>query len=169
MNFIQWPEGYLPGTTDNFASNEIIVKGLSVSQVWPYIVNAATWPTFYQNASDIHYYDENVTALELGVRFRFVTFGLSVEAEVTEWEASSQGSAARIAWHGWCEGTEDEKLDVHHAWLFEDLPGDRVRILTQETQIGIPAKKMALDKPNPMINAHQDWIEGLAKIASHRK
>lgn len=24
---IVWPEAYLPGTTDNFASNEIIVSG----------------------------------------------------------------------------------------------------------------------------------------------
>ena len=28
MNEIIYPEEYLPGTTDNFASNEVIVKGL---------------------------------------------------------------------------------------------------------------------------------------------
>ena len=28
MNEIIWPEEYLPGTTDNFARNEVIVKGL---------------------------------------------------------------------------------------------------------------------------------------------
>lgn len=36
MNSIKWPEKYLPGTTDNFASNEVIVKGLTVADVWPY-------------------------------------------------------------------------------------------------------------------------------------
>ena len=28
---IIWPEAYLPGTTDNFASNEIIVAGLGTA------------------------------------------------------------------------------------------------------------------------------------------
>ncbi len=168
MNFIQWPEGYLPGTTDNFASNEIIVTGLTMKQIWPYIANPLKWPTYYQNASDIHFYNVEGPELEEGAKFRFVTFGLTVEAEVTEFVPPLEGQPARIAWHGWCEGTVEEKLDVHHAWLFEDLEGDRVRILTQETQNGFPAKKMAVDKPNPMINAHQDWIEGLAKIAMNK-
>ncbi len=28
MNAIQWPEKWIPGETDNFVSNEVIVKGL---------------------------------------------------------------------------------------------------------------------------------------------
>lgn len=91
--------------------------------------------------------------------------GLIVEAEVVEFLPPIDGSTARIAGYGWCDGTEEEKLDVHHALLMENLEGGRVRILTQETQNGIPAKKMAVEKPNPMINAHQDWIEGLVKAA----
>lgn len=31
---IIWPNDYLPGTTDNFASNEIIVAGLSAKEIW---------------------------------------------------------------------------------------------------------------------------------------
>jgi hypothetical protein len=30
---IIWPNDYLPGTTDNFASNEIIVAGLSAKDL----------------------------------------------------------------------------------------------------------------------------------------
>ena len=66
------------------------------------------------------------------------------------------------------EGTE-EQLDVLHAWLIEDLPGGRVRILTQESQIGKPAREMAVAKPNPMLNAHQDWLEGLSRTARAAK
>lgn len=33
LNEINWPEQYLPGTTDNFASNEVIVKGLRTADV----------------------------------------------------------------------------------------------------------------------------------------
>ncbi len=28
MNAIQWPKKWIPGETDNFVSNEVIVKGL---------------------------------------------------------------------------------------------------------------------------------------------
>ena len=102
----------------------------------------------------------------MGSRFRFTTFGLIVEAEVTEYLPPAEGKPARIAWHGWVEGTPGKQLDVLHAWLFEDLPGNRVRMHTQESQFGQPAREMAIAKPNPMLNAHQDWLEGLARAAS---
>jgi hypothetical protein len=76
MNAIFWPEGYVPGFTDNFASNEIIVAGLRAA--------------------------------------------------------------------------------------------GRVRILTQETQKGKPAEELAKTKPNPMINGHQDWLDGLVTAARRK-
>ncbi len=32
MNAIQWPEKWIPGETDNFVSNEVIVKGLDFNK-----------------------------------------------------------------------------------------------------------------------------------------
>jgi hypothetical protein len=58
---------------------------------------------------------------------------------------------------------------VIHAWLLEDLPGGRVKVLTQESQIGKPAQAMAMAKPNPMLTAHQDWLEGLVRAAASAK
>jgi hypothetical protein len=55
---------------------------------------------------------------------------------------------------------------VLHAWLVEDLLGGRVRILTQETQIGEPAAALAHERPNPMLNGHQAWLDGLVSAAS---
>lgn len=88
---------------------------------------------------------------------------------MTEYVPPVDGEAARIAWHGWVEGEESARLDAYHAWLFEDLPGNRVRILTQESQKGVPAQELARTLPNPMINAHQEWIVGLAKAAMQEK
>jgi hypothetical protein len=169
MSDIIWPEEYLPGTTDNYVSNEIIVADLSVDVVWPYLSSTTAWPIYYSNASDIAFRDESGPALSKGARFRFTTFGFPVEAEVTEYEPSFAGKPARVAWHGWVEGDAETRLDVHHAWLLEDLPGGRVRILTQETQNGQPARELAQTKPNPMLNAHQEWIDGLAGAAAKRK
>ncbi|MFD2781291.1 hypothetical protein ACFS32_09345 [Novosphingobium pokkalii] len=81
-----------------------------------------------------------------------------------------EGQPARVAWHGWAgEVGAQDRLDVHHAWLIEDLSGGRVRILTQETQNGNPAKDLAKANPNPMINGHQDWLNGLVAAARAAK
>ena len=53
--------------------------------------------------------------------------------------------------------------------LIEDLSHGRVRILTQETQKGKPAEALANAKPNPMINGHQDWLDGFVKAARDAK
>lgn len=36
---IAWPEKYLPGTTDNFMSVEVVVKGLDIEKVWGNLIN----------------------------------------------------------------------------------------------------------------------------------
>jgi hypothetical protein len=166
MHEIIWPQGYLPGTTDNFASNEVIVAGLSAAEVWPFLSNAPLWPTYYANSADVRFYDGKGPELARDVRFYFSTFGFPVEAQVTEYVPPAAGQPGRVAWHGWA-GEGDTRLDVIHAWLVEDLSGGRVRILTQETQKGKPAVELAKARPNPMINGHQDWLDGL--VAAARK
>lgn len=168
LNEIFWPEGYLPGTTDNFVSNEVIVAGLCVADVWPLLATPERWPTYYANSADIRFYDGRGPELEADLRFYFSTFGFPVESQVTECVAPRAGEPARLAWHGWAgEEGSDERLDVIHAWLLEDLSCGRVRILTQECQKGKPARTLAQTQPNPMINGHQQWLDGL--VAAARK
>jgi hypothetical protein len=166
MNDINWPNTYLPGTTDNFVSNEVIVASLTSAQVWPYLNDTKHWSTYYKNASEVGYEVGAGPELGAGVRFHFTTFGMRVEAEVTEHVPPSKGHPARLSFRAWIAGSTPEVASGLHAWLIEDLPGDRVRVLTQESQIGEPAKQMAKMKPNPLLNAHQDWLEGLVQIAA---
>ncbi|UDQ78762.1 SRPBCC domain-containing protein [Erwinia rhapontici] len=165
MNSIHWPQGYIPGFSDNFASNEMVITGVSVAALWDKLTDTAAWPGYYSNASDIHFHDDTGPRLTNGARFRFTTFGFPVEAEVNEFEPPLAGSAGRIAWHGWCGDDSESRLDVHHAWLIEALPGGRVRLLTQETQNGKPARDLASARPNPMINGHQAWLDGMIAAA----
>ena len=146
-------------------SNEVIVPGLSAAEAWDQIDDTRAWPTYYSNASEIRFHNGTGPMLSRSARFRFTTFGFPVEAEVTEYEPPVAGQPGRVAWHGWVEGDADHRLDVHHAWLFEDLPGGRVRLLTQEMQSGKPARDLAATKPNPMLNAHQEWLDGVASAA----
>ena len=170
MSDILWPEGYVPGYTDNFCSNEVIVTGLTVEDVWPFLNIPSRWPGYYANSADIRVHGGKGPELEAGVRFAFSTFGFPVEAEVVEPVGPVKGQAARVAWHGWAgDAGHADRLDVHHAWLLEALSGGRLRILTQETQVGAPAIALAQTKPNPMINGHQDWLNGLVGAARHAK
>lgn len=164
MNEIIWPAGYVPGFTDNFCSNEVIVAGLTAAEVWPFLNEPERWPTYYSNAADIRFHDGKGPALEPGRRFFFSTFGFGVESQVVEHVPPVEGQAARVAWHGWF-GEGADRLDVHHAWLIEDLSAGRIRILTQETQNGAAARELARTRPNPMINGHQEWLDGLVAAA----
>ncbi|WP_211139987.1 SRPBCC family protein [Acinetobacter baretiae] len=167
MNSIVWPKNYQPGKTDNFVSNEVIVAGLTSQDVWLYLQNAYLWPSYYKNASDV-VLSHGKKYLVLGEKFSFKTFGFPIDAEIMELNQPQEKTAARIAWHGWT-GEKDTRLDVYHAWLIEDLPDHRVRILTQETQIGLPAQALAKVRPNPMLNGHQAWLDGLVEIALSNK
>ena len=148
----------------------LIVTGLTTADVWPFLNEPERWPTYYANSADVRFYDGKGPALEPGLRFYFSTFGFPVEAQVVEHTPPVEGQPARVAWHGWAgEVGAQDRLDVHHAWLIEDLSGGRVRILTQETQNGNPAKDLAKANPNPMINGHQDWLNGLVAAARAAK
>ncbi|MFF9550769.1 SRPBCC family protein [Methylobacterium fujisawaense] len=162
MHAIEWPADFVPGFTDNFCSNEVIVAGLCAAEVWPLLVEAQRWPSYYANSANVRFRDGDGVTLINGRRFYFETFDFPVEAKVVEYAAPTAKSPGRVAWHGWAgEERDPTRLDVHHAWLVENLSGGRVRILTQETQKGAPARDLAKAKPNPMINGHQDWLEGL--------
>lgn len=170
MSDILWPAGYVPGFTDNFCSNELIVTGLSLADVWPWLNIPSRWPSYYANSADIRFHDGQGPELAHGLRFDFSTFGFPVQAQVVEHVPPVTGQPARIAWHGWAgEAGSQERLDVHHAWLLEELSGGRLRILTQETQCGLPAQELAKAHPNPMINGHQDWLKGLVDAARQAK
>lgn len=165
MNYTQsaiiFPQGYIPGESDNFCSNEVIVKGVKLADIWELLSNPHKWTSYYANSANIQY---DKTHLALNEPFYFETFGFPVYAEVVEYIEPKNGQAGRIAWHGWA-GEGKTRLDVHHAWLVEELEGGRVRILTQETQNGEPAKELAKAKPNPMINGHQEWLDGMVEAA----
>lgn len=170
QNAIHWPEKYLPGTTDNFVSNEVIVRDLSHREIWPLLADTSKWTLYYDNASEPVFPNGGGPRLGQGSVFSFATFGFPpLEAEVVEYAEPGEDSPGRLSWTARQEGPAEEKLDVQHCWLVEDLPGGRVRILTQESQIGRPAAQLSRRKPNPMLLGHQAWLDGLVAAANTGK
>lgn len=103
MDDIIWPEAYLPGMTDNYVSNELIVSGLGTVAVWAAFNDTSLWPSYYSNVSDIDFHNSPGPQLHLSARFRFTTFNFPVEAHVTEYQPPVNDEAARVAWHGWVD------------------------------------------------------------------
>lgn len=166
---IHWPSKYLPGTTDNFVSNETIVANLSSTEIWPHLVDITRWETHYDKCSQITP-PKSGPKLQKGDNFSFSTFGFPpLSCEVGESVEPSKGTPGRLAWSATNDAKDDSWIDVYHAWIVEDLEGGRVRILTQESQSGKPAAELAEQKPNRMLNGHQDWLDGLVKTAKEAK
>lgn len=158
---IIWPEKFLPGTTDNYVSNEVIAKDVTAAQVWALLTDVSRWTSYYKNCDAITP-PPTGPRLQKDDHFRFSTFGFPpLDAYVRESVAPSPGVAGRIAWYAPVE----DGVEVYHAWVVEDLPGSRVRVLTQESQIGGVFVEFAKDRPNKMLLGHQDWLEGLIKAA----
>lgn len=165
MKSINWSTEYLPGTTDNFVSNEVIASGITLDGVWANLVDTSKWETYYDNAANIKLDDTQDTNLHFAEHFRFYTFGFPIDAQVMELVAPTDGQVARLAWHGWQNGDADTQFDVYHAFVIEKLADGRIRLLTQESQIGKPAAELATQSPNPMLNGHQAWLDGLVKAS----
>jgi hypothetical protein len=166
---IIWPQRYLPGTTDNFVSNETIVKDLTAAQIWANLADITKWESYYDNVGQISPPSSGLL-LQKGDRFSFSTFGFPpLQAEVIESVPPEQGKPGRLAWRAWQDGGEDERMDVYHAWIVEDLEYGAVRILTQESQNGKPAQELAGTKPNRMLNGHQDWLDGVVRFTREQR
>jgi hypothetical protein len=165
---INWPDRYVPGTTSNFVSNEVIAKDLTSAQIWEKLADITKWTSYYWNCAEITP-PTSGPKLEKGNDFKFSTFGFPpLPCTVAESVTPSKGTAGRLAWEA-ITGEGDDKIYVYHAWVVEDLPGNRVRILTQESQIGGVFEDFAKRKPNPMLNGHQDWLDGLVHAARGEK
>lgn len=167
---IHWPSAFLPGTTDNFVTNEVIVKDITASQIWSLLSNISKWESYYDNVSQITP-PESGPSLQKGKVFHFSTFGFPVLAStVEESQSPTSDKPGRLAWSAKLEGDEDHHVEVYHAWLVEDLDSPkRVRILTQESQKGKPVVEMREAKPNRMLLGHQDWLEGLIRAAEGKQ
>lgn len=174
---IIWPPHFLPGTTDNFVSNERIAQSITSTQIWALLANITKWESYYKNCgkitppprdSDGNGNGNNSGFLHKGDIFKFSTFGFppltcTVEESIAP---ESNGRAGRLAWRS---HKTPEGMEVYHAWVVEDLEGQCVRVLTQESQIGQVFKEWEARKPNPMLLGHQDWLDGLIAAAAGKE
>ncbi|CAK7208021.1 hypothetical protein SEUCBS139899_010855 [Sporothrix eucalyptigena] len=175
---ILWPEKFLPGSTDNYVSNEVVVADLDFDDVWPYLADCSHWEAYYDNIGQITPPPTGTffTPEAVGSHFNFATFGFPpLEIILEELVPPTATTPGRMAWRAWLPGaTGDDHIEVYHAWIVENAPWSSpskkvVRVLTQESQIGVPAKNLATTVPSPMLLGHQKWLDGLIAYAKEKK
>lgn len=130
------------------AHNELDMP-VAPDAVWPWLVRADLWPTWYNNSKDV-VIEDGGRELKLGTKFRWKTFGTSLISQVEELVPLE-----RLAWSARATG-----IDVYHAWLIERTPSG-CHVLTEENQNGFLARLSNALRPGNMERYHQVWLANL--------
>ena len=151
---IRWPQSHRPEVSPLHAVNELRIDA-DRERVFAWLRRPDLWPSYYGNCRFVRHLEGPWPELELGSRFRWVTFGLIVVSEIVEFEPPE-----RLAW-----SAKELGARGHHGWvLAEEGGGTFVR--TEETQRGWGMRLAAPPMRRLMPRHHQRWLEGLARVAA---
>ncbi len=150
---IHWPVGYSPKDANLFAHNEIFIKA-PCSTIWQHLIEAPKWPQWYSNSHDVRILNNTNDILEQGTRFEFNTFGLHINAEISEFVPGS-----RLGWFG--KGTD---INAYHTWLLMNAP-EGCHVITEEVAKGPAAIALRKSDPDAMHKGHELWLNGLKQIS----
>ena len=146
---IRWPEGHGPEETSFHVRRELEMP-VSPEEVWPWLVRAELWPTWYPEFQGVVIEGGGGPDLRLGSRFRWKAFGVSLDSVVGEFVLFE-----RLGWSARSRG-----IDAYHAWLIERLPSG-CRVVSEETQNGWLARLNNVLRPHNVGGIHQVWLERL--------
>jgi len=155
---IRWPQRYRPENCAVHVANTLEMD-VAPEAVWECLVHASAWPEWYPNAANVIVHGAPDGHLKVGERFRWKTFGVTIDSEVEEFIPGE-----RIAWSARAFG-----LDVYHAWLIVPSPdgGSGCTVITEETQHGFLARLAHALRPGQMHKFHQIWLENLHSRAAN--
>ena len=151
---IIWPPRYAPENSPVHVRNELAMDA-SCDALWAWLIRASLWPTWYINSAHVQFPDGGGPDLTLGARYRWMTFGVTIDSTVLEFVPEE-----RIAWNARGLG-----VDAYHAWVMRRTP-QGCHVLTEETQHGWLARLGNLLMPNRMHKYHQVWLEALRDRAA---
>jgi uncharacterized protein YndB with AHSA1/START domain len=151
---ISWPDEHTPERSAFHAVNELQMQA-GPEVVWEWICRPDLWSTYYSNAKFIKHLGGPWPKLELGSRFRWLSFGAFVTSEVVEYEPPQ-----RISWDAKVLGGRG-----YHGWLLRPQEGGTF-VRTEETQKG-PGIQVVKPALRPMmVRLHQRWLEGLSTVSA---
>ena len=151
---ILWPSQYDPAKSPVHVRNELAIAA-SPESVWAWLIRAQLWPTWYPNSANIRFLSGHPPDLALGTRFRWKTFGVTIQSTVLEFVPYE-----KLAWDAHASG-----LETYHVWLIQKTDSG-CHVIMEETQRGLVARLGKVLRPKRMEQQHQIWLEGLRVKAS---
>jgi uncharacterized protein YndB with AHSA1/START domain len=151
---ISWPDEHTPEASVFHAVNELQMQA-PPENVWAWLTRPDLWPRYYSNARLIRHLGGPWPELQLGSRFRWLTFGALVTSEVTEYAPTE-----RLAW-----SAKSMAGSGHHGWVLRPEGGGTF-VRTEETQRGLGMRLISPGLRPLMTRLHQRWLEGLGRVAA---
>ena len=167
---IAFPQDFLPGNGDNFLSNEFYVDSSTAEEVWPFLVDAALWPTYYKKISKVEVKEQEGTKLNVGTKFSYkdANLKIGVDCECLESQPPSVDKEGRLMWKASYEVKGEKKYESVRGWILENMGNGRTRIFTQEVQKGDVARKLYKETYD-MLSSSEKWVRQLAEKGTKNK
>ena len=143
---INWPAQYRPEDATFFISNRIDISA-PPEVVWGVLIEAESWPTWYEGASNVVVLDSSDGILREDSEFTWRTMDLDFTSVIHEWHPPH-----RMGW-------ESRRGDIkgYHAWLL--IPtDDGTTLITDESQFGFLANMQRWFLPNRLRELHDVWL-----------
>jgi hypothetical protein len=153
-NRIVWPNRYEPANCPVHVRNELAMTS-KPEIVWEWLIRAKLWPTWYPNSANVQFLSGEPSDLGLNTRFRWRTFGVTLESTVLEFVPFE-----RLGWDAHGRG-----FDGYHAWLITKT-SEGCNVVTEETQRGFAARLQKVLAPKRMEKQHQIWLQNLSDNAA---
>lgn len=150
----RWPPGTAPSGAAVFVHNERVIQA-DPTALWDVLVEAESWPLWYPNARNVKVAGDRA---ELGpaALFSWQTFQVDVRSEVADF-----APPRHLGWLWSAPG-----LYGYHGWRLDPHPRG-TRVLTEETQRGPRATRLAVPLTAAVFLAHSVWLHRLAsRVAS---
>ncbi len=157
LDHVIYPPEYDPRISAIYALNEVDVNA-PPELVWRLLVDAPNWCSYFPPENQVRL-PNGETKLSLGTRFTRVTIGFLMFPVVTECLPNR-----RLSWSTTVDGDETGST-AFHGWVITPT-AQGCHVLSEETQQG-PwfLEQLGHKHPGGLYSYHQDWVEGLARVA----
>lgn len=152
---IRWPADLTPDQARMFGHNELHIDA-PPAVIWAWLIRAERWHEYYGNCKNLRITNHAGPDLRLGSDFHWRTFGVPVHTVVDDFEPNR-----RLGWRGGaCAGGVG-----YHGWLLEP-DGGGTFVVTDEVQRGLIPTFGGWFLKSRLLEQHQLWLEGLARVAT---
>jgi uncharacterized protein YndB with AHSA1/START domain len=146
-----WPEQYKPDNSKFFVHNHIEINA-SPAQVWEVLIQAESWPEWYEGAKNVHVENSGDGRLNENSVFIWNTMGLNFDSIVKEFIPPY-----RLAWE-----SKKKSIQGYHSWVI--IPTDfGCTVITDESQKGWLTFMEKTFQPDKLYHLHEVWLSELKK------